>query len=265
VLKPALNLPAIAEVYAVFEELTLAARAHFAGRAGGLLMLYALADDAGAAVALGSSIAGAASLGVDPDAEQLKLAVRNGVCDFSVNHLDEALRILKNEIRKKTPVSVGLVGDVGEWVAEMVARGVQPDFVASSVEERGIFVARGSRVLGDGWAASSELEEVWWSVGESPMRWLPVLDSMAAKSLKRDAQNAEALDDGVDERLRWSRAVPRYLVRVPEHYLKMSAVEAERFFSLIEAGRGSGAVPVLVTVRRRVRNGLVQVLEFDGR
>ena len=108
-----MSYPAIADVYAVFEELTLAVRAQSSTDAGGLLVLYALADDAGAAVALGSSIAGAASLGIDPDAERLKLAIRNGVCDFSVNHLDEAVRILKNEIRKKQPGPLAWSGTQG--------------------------------------------------------------------------------------------------------------------------------------------------------
>ena len=32
--------------------------------------------------------------------------VRNGIADFAVKTLDEALRILKNEIRKRQPIAV---------------------------------------------------------------------------------------------------------------------------------------------------------------
>ncbi|HEY0796335.1 MAG TPA: hypothetical protein VGD64_11190 [Acidisarcina sp.] len=247
-----LNLPAVDVVYAVFEELTLAARAHSGHGAGGLLVLYALADEAGAAVALGTSIAGGAVLGIDPDAERLKLAVRNAVCDFAVNHLNEALRILKNEVRKKTPVSVGLVGLVEMWVTEMAARGVQPDFLASTVEPRALFVARGARLLALADVRDQdELEHVWWSVGEAPVRWLPVVDSLAANSLK----NADA----GDMRLRWLRTLPRYMARASEHYLRMMPSEASVFVRAIEAARASGAVAVPLKLRRTSAAGSSEV------
>lgn len=46
-----------------------------------------------------------------------------------VNSLDEALRILKNAIRKKEAISVGLVGNCADVLPELVARGVVPDIV----------------------------------------------------------------------------------------------------------------------------------------
>ena len=47
-----------------------------------------------------------------------------------VNNLDEALRILKNEVRKKQPVSVCLEGDLAATLHEAVERGLQPDLLA---------------------------------------------------------------------------------------------------------------------------------------
>jgi urocanate hydratase len=46
-----------------------------------------------------------------------------------VNSLDEALRILKNSIRKKEAVSVGLVGNCADVIPEVAARGVKPDLL----------------------------------------------------------------------------------------------------------------------------------------
>jgi urocanate hydratase len=46
-----------------------------------------------------------------------------------VNNLDEALRILKNAIRKKEAVSVGLVGNCADVIPELAARGVVPDLL----------------------------------------------------------------------------------------------------------------------------------------
>ena len=57
----------------------------------------------------------------------MKSAQRAGYLDFVVNTLDEALRALKNEVRQKRPLSVGLIADVQATLAEMAERGVQPD------------------------------------------------------------------------------------------------------------------------------------------
>jgi urocanate hydratase len=46
-----------------------------------------------------------------------------------VNTLDEALRILKNAVRKKENVSVGLVGNCADVIPELAARGVVPDIL----------------------------------------------------------------------------------------------------------------------------------------
>ena len=50
--------------------------------------------------------AGAATLTASASAEAGKQAMREGVVDFLVTTLDEALRILKNEVRKHETVAV---------------------------------------------------------------------------------------------------------------------------------------------------------------
>jgi hypothetical protein len=62
----------------------------------------------------------------------MKSAMRAGYLDFVVNTLDEALRTLKNEIRQKRALSVGLIGDVNVTLTELVERGVQPDLWVDS-------------------------------------------------------------------------------------------------------------------------------------
>ena len=86
----------------------------------------------GAELALATTIAGGTFLGIDPSSEHLKIAVRNGSCDFMVNTLDESLRVLKNELRKKKALSVGLLADSAAILPAMIERGVQPDLVADS-------------------------------------------------------------------------------------------------------------------------------------
>ncbi|HEY0758124.1 MAG TPA: hypothetical protein VGD59_02590 [Acidisarcina sp.] len=252
--------PSIADVYAAFEALNRCVGVEAEGVAidaasgpgpGGRLVLYAPTDASGAAVALASSIAGAASLGLDADEERLKLALRRGVCDFVVNGLDEALRILKNEVRKRQPVAVGLVCDVPACLQEMVERGVQPDVVAcpragldSAFE---LFVARGAVKLPEwstaGPAAAGLREEVWWSAAESAARWLPQVDALAVEAIA--GRPGEP-----DPRLRWLRVAARYLGRVPEHYVRMSTAEAERLIEAVASGIASGSLSAGVAVRR---------------
>jgi len=73
------------------------------------------------------SIAGGTSLMLDPDAAAVKSVFRQGGVDFVVNTLDEALRVLKNEIRKHRPLSVALDGVEQPVLHEMSERGVAPD------------------------------------------------------------------------------------------------------------------------------------------
>jgi hypothetical protein len=73
------------------------------------------------------SIAGGASLVVDPNIVAVKSALRQGGIDFMVNSLDEALRTLKNEIRQKRPLGVALTAQPSMVLSEMLERGVLPD------------------------------------------------------------------------------------------------------------------------------------------
>jgi urocanate hydratase len=89
----------------------------------------------GAELALATTLAGGTFLGIDPSADHLKAAVRNGSCDFMVNTLDESLRTLKNELRKRTALSVGLLASASEILPAMVERGIQPDWIADASPE----------------------------------------------------------------------------------------------------------------------------------
>ncbi len=72
---------------------------------------------------------GASFLGIEVDPERIKKRLKSGYCDFMVNSLDEALRILKNSLRKKENISVGLVGNCADVIPELAERGVVPDIL----------------------------------------------------------------------------------------------------------------------------------------
>ena len=96
---------------------------------GGRLVLCCGDGCVASGTAAAVSIAGGATLAVDGDAAEVKAAMRRGEIDFVVNTLDEALRALKNEIRMRRPLSVGLIADVDAVLREMVERGVLPDLL----------------------------------------------------------------------------------------------------------------------------------------
>jgi len=83
----------------------------------------------GGAQPLAATLNGAAFLGIDVDPERIKRRVKSGYCDVMVNDLDEALRILKNAVRKREAASVGLVGNCADVIPELARRGVVPDLL----------------------------------------------------------------------------------------------------------------------------------------
>ena len=83
----------------------------------------------GGAQPLAATMTGACFLGIEVDPERIKKRLRTGYCDFMVNSLDEALRILKNAVRKKENISVGLVGNCADIIPELAERGVVPDIL----------------------------------------------------------------------------------------------------------------------------------------
>lgn len=229
-LSGALEFPEIAAIYARFAAL-MAMSSDF----GGWLLLYSGLDREGIAVAMASNVAGAASLGIESDAARAKLALRSGVCDFLVNNLDEALRILKNEIRQKRGVSVVLMGAVDATVAEMVERGVQPEVLTFPVRE---LLERGARMLSDNVEDGSIA--VAWSVASGFPRWLPVLDGLAIASLQTAGPRA-----------RWVEASPRYLGRVfTGRFLRMADAEADTFVAAVREAVSNCLIDVTVSLTR---------------
>jgi len=116
-------------VQGTFETFASAAEKHFGGELAGKLVVSGGMGGMGGAQPLAATMTGACFLGIDVDAERIKKRLKTGYCDFMVNNLDEALRILKNAVRKKEAISVGLVGNCADVVPELAERGVLPDIL----------------------------------------------------------------------------------------------------------------------------------------
>jgi len=116
-------------VQGTFETFSAAGEKHFGGELQGKLIVSGGMGGMGGAQHLAATMTGAAFLGIDVDPERIKKRLKTGYCDFMVNTLDEALRILKNAVRKKENVSVGLVGNCADIIPELAERGVVPDIL----------------------------------------------------------------------------------------------------------------------------------------
>jgi urocanate hydratase len=116
-------------VQGTYETFNAAGDKHFGGDLSGKLIVSGGMGGMGGAQPLAATMTGAAFLGIDVDLERIKKRLKTGYCDFLVTTLDEALRILKNAVRKKENVSVGLVGNCADIIPELAERGVVPDIL----------------------------------------------------------------------------------------------------------------------------------------
>lgn len=117
---------------------------------GGTLLYAGEPDESAIQLLRASNIAGAASLAASAEARLLRQAMRDGAINFVVTSLDEALRILKNEIRKREPVAVGVSISPQLLLQEMVERGVLPNLLAPHLPPTpalNTFSAQGSKIL----------------------------------------------------------------------------------------------------------------------
>ena len=171
---------------------------------GGQLLYAGEADWHGRARVIAGNVAGCATLAATADAAAQKQSIRDGVVDFLVNSLDEALRILKNEVRQRKTVSV-CVGAAPEIVErQMIERGVQPDqMFAALPDQRRILLAYGSGTREIKLAERVEgMALLTWQVKQIPARWMPKLDAVVLESLPSGSWES-----------RWIRLSPRYFGR----------------------------------------------------
>ena len=214
-------LPELPEIHDQFLALSRIAHERYAGAPCGKLLLREGLGPAGIAALVAASIGGAASLCVDADADRPREGLRAGFVDFVVANLDEALRILKNEIRRALPVSVGLAIDAEPSIDAMVERGLQPDLL-SAVSERQArtFVERGAITLPETAIPDSDLSILEWTISEDAVRLMPRVARLASEAIDPARGDTPA-------RRRWLDRSTRYLGRAFSTRQCLRMTEAE--------------------------------------
>jgi enoyl-CoA hydratase/carnithine racemase len=194
---------------------------------GGKLLFAGELDEQSRRLVRAANIAGAASLSATADVATQKQAIRDGVVDFLVTSLDEAARILKNEIRKRQPVAVCVSANSDAVAAEMAERGIVPDLhrqpnTASAIPDQP--------------DPTEDTVLVAWGVSTAAARWLPRLDEFALECLDHDAGAAR----------RWIRQAPRYLGGLGRGFRLVSASRefAARFVERVQERSAAGEIGV---------------------
>ncbi|HTW81188.1 MAG TPA: hypothetical protein VME23_16685 [Terracidiphilus sp.] len=194
----------MARVYRNYAALMRCAGAPERDHPGGKLLYAGKLDEAGIAPTVAANIAGAATLIATADQAASRQAMREGTVDFVVTTLDEALRILKNQIRKCEPVSVCVGAAPEDIEREMFDRGVEPDLLpardCAPTSLHAEFVALGAR----------RIEPQPFAAGQTLFTVeIPAAQPRVAARIEEILAGSLAADDHVNRR--WLRLSPRYL------------------------------------------------------
>jgi hypothetical protein len=199
------TLDVIAQAYQAYASLMHFAPASDDPNLGGRLLYAGDLDESGRALAMAANIAGAATLAASSEPTALRQAQREGAIDFLVNSLDEALRILKNEIRKREPVAVAVSAAWNVIETEMIERGVLPDLLppqsaaAMQLSSHAIFVSHGAQHISAPKQSAQRL--LIWAAPAEYSRNLAGFESIIAEHLPPN--------DHLNRR--WLRLSARYL------------------------------------------------------
>ena len=116
-------------VQGTYETFVEMGRQHYGGDLSGRWLLTAGLGGMGGAQPLAAVMAGASCLAIECQPSRIEMRLRTGYLDRSTDSLDEALAIIDQSCRDKSPVSVGLLGNAAEILPELLKRGVRPDLL----------------------------------------------------------------------------------------------------------------------------------------
>ncbi len=110
-----------------YETFAECARKYFDGSLEGKFVLTAGLGGMGGAQPLSATFNGASFLGIEVDQSRAQKRVDTGYLDFLTDNLDEALKKVLDAKEKGDALSVGLVGNAGEVLPEILKRNIIPD------------------------------------------------------------------------------------------------------------------------------------------
>jgi urocanate hydratase len=112
-----------------FETFASLAAKHYNGTLAGTWTLTGGLGGMGGAQPLSVTLNGGVVLCVEVNPIRIKRRVEIGYCDKSTESLDEALAWVLDATKKRTPLSVGLLGNCADVLPELLKRNIIPDVV----------------------------------------------------------------------------------------------------------------------------------------
>ena len=116
-------------VQGTYETFIEMGRQHYNGDLLGRWILTAGLGGMGGAQPLAATMAGASILVIECERERIEKRLKTGYLDKAVDNLDEALSLIDKSVKKKQPLSVGLLGNAAEILPKIFLSGVKPDAV----------------------------------------------------------------------------------------------------------------------------------------
>ena len=116
-------------VQGTYETFIEMGRQHYNGDLLGRWILTAGLGGMGGAQPLAATMAGASILAIECERERIEKRLKTGYLDKAVDNLDEALSLIDKSVKKKQPLSVGLLGNAAEILPKIFLSGVKPDAV----------------------------------------------------------------------------------------------------------------------------------------
>jgi urocanate hydratase len=116
-------------VQGTYETFVEMGRQHFDGDLSGRWILTAGLGGMGGAQPLAATMAGASMVAVECQESRIDVRLRTGYLDRKATTIDEAMAMLEQAQEAGEPVSIGLLGNAGEILPQMVKLGIRPDAV----------------------------------------------------------------------------------------------------------------------------------------
>jgi urocanate hydratase len=116
-------------IQGTYETFNACAKKYFSGSLKGKFIFSGGLGGMGGAQPLAATIAGGIYLGVDVDISRIEKRIKTKYLDIMTTDFNEAVTHIKNAITKKSPLSVGLVGDVGSVLKKLIKDQFIPDIV----------------------------------------------------------------------------------------------------------------------------------------
>lgn len=112
-----------------YETFAACADKHFNSDLAGRFILTAGLGGMGGAQPLAATMNGAVILGIDVDKTRIQKRIDTGYCDIITEDIDDAIKLVLDAKQNKEAKSIGLVGNAGDVLPELLKRNIIPDIV----------------------------------------------------------------------------------------------------------------------------------------